>query len=163
MFSGCQAKEPSLSQKAAARVKEVQGILAGLAPGLADPIAQRNLEKINAILKDSFAAGQKAGLPLRRVGVADNLAVVLTDYPLTGQVTGMDFSKYDVVIKNIKNQSISQERLYLDNKLEIFLICAPFLDRGKVVGAVWLSLEAAKVRESWGISTEEFLGIDFNK
>ncbi len=161
---GCQPKAPSLCQKAAARVKKVKGIVADMAAALADPVAQENIKKVNAILKESFAAaGQEAGLPLRRVGVTDNLGVVLTDYPLLEGIIGIDVSTYISVATALQNHKIGQERLFLENKLEVFVICAPLLSQGKVVGTVWLAWEAEKVREAWGISTEEFLGVDFNK
>jgi hypothetical protein len=164
LFFGCHPKEPPLSEKAAAKVKEVRETIARWSASLTGPVAHRDIDEINAILKDRFdAADQEAGLPLRRVGVTDNLGSVLAEYPMMQQVTGLDFSKYDSVVKALQNQKIGQERLFFENGPEIFLICAPLLDQGNVAGTVWLSLEAEKVKKIWEISTEAFLGINFNQ
>jgi hypothetical protein len=51
----------------------------------------------------------------------------------------------------------------MENYPEIFLICASLENQGKVAGTVWLAMDAEKVRQTWEISTEGFLGINFNK
>jgi hypothetical protein len=163
LLPGCQAKEPPLSQKAAL-VVVVQDTMARLSKALAGPLADRDLKEINFILENNFSgAGQEAQLPFLHSGVTGKEGIILASYP-PEQGIGKDFSNYSVVINALLNKKISQKRLYLENRPDIIVICAPILDQEEVVvGTVWFVLDAEKVRKTWGVSTEEFLGINFNQ
>jgi hypothetical protein len=141
----------------------VQDIVARLTTVLAGPVADSNLEEVNFILKDYFAGGGlELRLPVRYAGVTNNQGIILTAYPPINSI-GSDFSKYGVMARVLQNKGIYQEKLFLDNYPEIWVICAPMTNQGRVVGTVWLALDAEKVRTTWEMSTEVFLGINFNK
>jgi hypothetical protein len=163
LVSGCQTKGPPLSQNAAAMVIVVQDIVAHLSTALTGPVADGDIAEINVILKNYFSgAGLEPRLPVTYAGVTNNQGIILTAYPPIKSI-GSDFSKYGVMARVLQNKGIHQEKLFLDNYPEIWVICAPLVNHGKVVGTVWLALDAEKVRKTWEISSETFLGIDFNK
>ena len=163
LLTGCQAKEPHLSQKAAAMVIVVQDTMAGLSKALARPVADGDLKEINFILENQFSgAGVEPRLPVTYAGVTNNQGIILTAYPKINSI-GSDFSKYGVMVRVLQNKGIHQEKLFIDNYPEIWVICAPLTNQGRVVGTVWLALDAEKVRTTSKMSTEVFLGINFNK
>lgn len=163
LTSGCQTKEPDLSQKEAALVIVVQDTISRLTKALIGPVAENNLEEVNLILKDYFSgAGLEPRLAVTYAGVTNNQGIILAAYPKTNAI-GSDFSKYGVMAKVLQNRGIYQEKLFIDNYPEIWVLCAPLMNHGKVVGTVWLALDAENVRTTWKMSTEVFLGINFNK
>jgi hypothetical protein len=101
-------------------------------------------------------------LPVTYVGVTNNQGIILTAYPPINSI-GSDFSKYGVMAKVLHNKGIYQEKLFIDNYPEILMGCAPLANHGNVVGTVWLAMDAEKVRKTWEMKTEGFLGINFNK
>ncbi len=163
LFSGCQAKESPLSQKAAAMVIVVQDMVTHLSTALTGPVADGDTAEINVILKNYFSgAGLEPRLPVTYAGVTNNQGIILTAYPPIKSI-GSDFSKYGVVAKTLQNKGIHQEKLFMENHPEIWVICASLVNQGKVAGTVWFAMDAEKVRKTWEISSEGFLGINFNK
>jgi hypothetical protein len=162
LFSGCQTKEPPLSQKVAALVIVVQDMITSLSTALTGPVADGDIAEINAILKNYFSGvGLEPQLQVTYVGVTNNQGIILTAFPPIKSV-GSDFSKYGVMARTLQNKGIHQEKLFMENHPEIWVICAPLVSQGKVAGTVWLAMDAEKVRKTWEMSSETFLGINFN-
>jgi len=101
-------------------------------------------------------------LPVTYAGVTNNQGIILTAHPKINSV-GSNFSKYGMVVKTLQKKGINQEKFFIDNYPEIWMICAPLANNGKVFGTGWLAQDAEKVRTTWEMSTDGFLGINFNK
>lgn len=164
VLPGCREQAPPLSPRAAALVIVVQDALAGLAADLAEPLAASDFTEIDVILQDYFSgAATGGGLPLKRLGVTDQLGATISDYPSPRQVRGQDFSHFAAVAQALQNHRISHERLFVPDLPDLFFLCAPVTHQGQVLGAVWFALEAEKVQARWGVGPEDFLRLDFNK
>jgi hypothetical protein len=134
-----------------------------MSTALTGPVADGDTAEINVILKNYFSgAGLEPRLPVTYAGVTNNQGIILTPYPPIKSI-GSDFSKYGVVVKTLQNKGIHQEKLFMENHPEIWVICASLVNQGKVAGTVWFAMDAEKVRKTWEISTEGFLEINFNK
>jgi hypothetical protein len=74
---------------------------------------------------------------------------------------GVDYSKYDAIIKNIEAGGIRSGAFYLPQG-QILSVAVPFLTkRREFLGVVGISFYAREI-EKWGVTREEFLKIDFN-
>lgn len=164
VLTGCGLQGPPLSQKAKEMVTAVQQAMACLTTALPAAMAHQDHAAVEVILRENYAAiHQRGTLPVRRIGVTDEMGSILMEYPVKVPIRGIDFSKYKPVANALHKKIISQERLYLKDRPEIFLVCGPLLKQAQVVGTVWIAFDADKIRESWEVTTEEFLKINFNQ
>jgi hypothetical protein len=159
---GCQSQEPPLSPKAAAFAQAVREVISRFAPVLVGPVSQRDIPAIQAEL-ERFYSGEKhdGKLALLRLTILDNSGVVIANYPPDTTI-GDDFSKYTAFAQALQNKCLAQEKLYGPDGDELYAVYAPLLDRDKIVGEVRFLLDAEKVKDKWGVTTEEFLSIDFS-
>jgi hypothetical protein len=158
---GCQSKEPSLSQEAARFAQEVREAISRFAPDLVGPVSQKDIPAIKPHLEKFHAQEKSAGgLGLLRLTIMDGDGVVITEHP-QDKTIGDDFSKYTACARALQEKRLAQERLYGPEGVELYAIYAPLLDRDKVVGVVGFVLDAEKVKKKWGVTSEQFLNIDF--
>ena len=61
----------------------------------------------------------------------------------------------------LESHQIIQTPLYVKNK-KILVVGAPIVQKGNVVAIVYFYFELKALEETWGITEEEFLQIDFN-
>lgn len=160
---GCQAKEPPLSPAAAAFKKEVKDCLDRLTPGLAEPLAQADVGAINTTLsKVEPEAIKLCRMCPFRLGVLNKNGETVTVYPFK-QDSMADFSSYNMVKETLKSGKIAQQRFFLQDGSELYIICAPIHRQGAVIGILALGLDEAEARKRWGVTEPEFLSLDFNR
>jgi hypothetical protein len=162
VLGGCQAKEPPLSPKALAFKKEVQDCLDRLCHGLADSIVKGDVDDLNAILKKIEPETIKlCRMCPFRIGILNSNGKTLTVYPFKIEAMG-DFANYEGVTHTLKNRQINQQRLYLQDGSQLYLIFIPLLKDKDLVGIMVLSLSAKDAHDHWGITEKEFMQINFN-
>lgn len=160
---GCTAQEPPLSPGAAAFKKEVKDYLDRLSGPLVEPILQRNVKAINATLqKIEPEAVKLCRMCPFTMGVIDGNGNTLTVYPYKKETKG-DFSQYQVVAQTLIDRKIGQQRFFLQDNSEVYLICAPIMRGEEFIGILVLSLSAEEAQRRWGIKEKEFLSIAFNR
>lgn len=162
ILTGCQSQAPPLSPAAAAFKKEVKDCIAELSQGLIEPVTRENVAAIQETLKkiEPEAAKLCRRCPFR-LGVLNKKGDTLTIYPSKSEA--LDFSGYDFVVQILKNRKIAQQRLYLQDGYQVFIVCAPLLQGDDLVGILAISLSAAEAKSRWGITEQEFLSLDFNR
>lgn len=162
ILCGCPTKEPTLSPAALSFKKEIKECIDRLATPLISPLTSKNIPAINETL--SRVEPQVIKLcrmcPFR-IGVLDQDGDTLATYPLKKDM-GLNFSGYDLVAQTMKNRKISQQRFFLQDGSEIYIICAPLTREGEVVGLLAIGLSAAEAKARWGLTQKEFLSLDFN-
>lgn len=159
---GCQAKEPPLSPEAAAFKKEIQECLDRLCKGVVEGIVKGDVPAINETLKRIEPEAIKlCRMCPFRIGVLDKNGATVTVYPFKKEAVG-DFSGYEVVVRTLKNQKINQQRFFLQDGSQIYIVCAPLTKQDNLVGILALSLSAEDAKNRWGLSEKDFLAIDFN-
>jgi len=162
VLSGCPATEPPLSPAAAAFKKEVQECLDRLCQGVVGAIVKGDVAAINETLKHLEPEALKlCRMCPFRIGVLDKNGETMTVYPFKAEAMGY-YAKYEGVAQTLKNRQINQQRLYLQDGSQIYLIFIPLLHDQDLVGIIVLSLSAKDAHDRWGMTEKEFLDINFN-
>ena len=162
LLGGCQAKEPPLSPAAAAFKKEVQDCLDRLCRGLVGLILKRDVDALNETLKRVEPEAIKlCRMCPFRIGILDKNGETLTVYPFKIEAMG-NFANYEGVARTLKNRRINQQRLYLQDGSQIYLILIPLLRDKDLVGIMVLSLSAKDAHDRWDLKEKEFMQINFN-
>jgi hypothetical protein len=162
VLSGCPASEPPLSPAAAAFKKEVQECLDRLCQGVVGAIVKGDVAAINETLKHLEPEALKlCRMCPFRIGILDKNGDTLTVYPFKAESVG-NFSSYEVVVQTLKNHKINQQRFFLQDGSQMYIICVPLLQGENLVGIMALSLNAEDAKNRWGLNEKEFLAIDFN-
>jgi hypothetical protein len=160
-LAGCKAPAPPLSPGAAAFKKDVQDILARLAPALAGPLARNDAKAAEqAILSLYPTAGQEqADFPFR-LGAMSKEGVLLAALPV--QAIGDDFIKYQGVQEILTTRRLNKKRLYAPDGAPVYFVLAPVMVQDNIVGLVGLRVTAAQALKKWGITEPEFQAMDLN-
>ena len=162
VLSGCQAKEPPLSPAAASFKKEVQDCLDRLCQGLAGSILKADVDALNETLKKVEPEAIKlCRMCPFRIAILDKNGETLTVYPYKVEAMGY-YANYEGVAQTLKNRQINQQKLYLQDGSQIYLIFLPLLHDKDLVGIMVLSLSAKDAHDRWGLTEKEFLDINFN-
>jgi hypothetical protein len=161
-LAGCQAQEPPLNPRAAAFKKEVRDLIARLTPALAGLLSHNDAKAAaQAILSLYPGAGQeKDDLPFW-LGAMSKDGILLTTLPPV-QAIGADFIKYRLVQETLANRRINKMRLYASDGAPIYIVLAPAVLQGNLVGLLGLRVTAAQALKEWGVTEPEFQGMDFN-
>jgi hypothetical protein len=83
-------------------------------------------------------------------------------YPVKGDGKGKDYSNYELVKKAINSKKIQQQRFFLPDRSELYLVCAPLIRDDKLIGLVAIAISSEEASKRWGLTEKEFLAIDFN-
>ena len=162
VLSGCPTAEPPLSPAATAFKKEVQECLDRLCQGVVGGIVKGDVAGINEALKRLEPETLKlCRMCPFRIGVLDKNGETMTVYPFKAEAMGY-YAKYEGVAQTLKNRQINQQRLYLQDGSQIYLIFIPLLHDQDLVGIIVLSLSAKDAHDRWGMTEKEFLDINFN-
>jgi hypothetical protein len=96
-----------------------------------------------------------------RIGILNKTGETLTVFPYKEEALG-NFSSYEAVAQTLKDRRINQQRLFLQNGAQIYVICVPLLKDENLVGIMVLSLSVEEAKKRWGLTEQDFQGIDFN-
>lgn len=160
---GCQAREAPLSPGAASFKHEIKNCLTNISASLMEPVAKKDVAGIRAALeKVESPAVKLCRLCPFEIGVTDPSGETLAVYPVKGDDKGKDYSKYDLVIKAIKSKKIQQQRFFLQDGSELYLVCAPLIRQDTLIGLVAIAISSVEASKRWGLTEKEFMAIDFN-
>jgi hypothetical protein len=158
LLFACQAQPPSPT---ASFKKDVKSILDKLCTALVEPVFKSDLPGIETVLSENEP--QLAKLCPRcpfQVGVLNQHGQILAVHPPTGRSN--NFSSYDLVIKTIKSKQIQQQKFFLQDGPELYIICAPILRQDKVIGLIGIAISAEEAKSKWGLTEKEFMALNFN-
>jgi len=161
IFCACSAKEPPLSPAAASFKQEVKDYIARLGAPLAGLVTQRDAPAINKTLAMAEPAIKLCRMCPFQIGVLNQHGDILARYPEKKEGT-LNFSGYGLIDQVLKSRRISQQRFFLQDGSEIYIIAVPLLHEGQMIGMLGLSLDAAEALHRWGLTDKEFLTLDFN-
>jgi hypothetical protein len=163
LLSGCQAKPPPLSPAAASFKHEIKTCLTSLSAGLMEPVAKKDVAAINAVLeKVESPAVKLCRLCPFQVGVLSPLGEALAIYPPRSGNGTKNYSNYDLITKAIHSKKIQQQKFFLQNGSELYIICAPLVRENKVIGLIVIAINSKEAEKRWGFQAKEFQGLDFN-
>jgi hypothetical protein len=144
--------------------EEVKIAIKKLSVSLMDYVSKNDIEAIQATLDQIISDAEKEGKPIRfGIGILDRNGVAVTGRYIVGTFRKEDFSKYKFVKKAFTKKKIIQDRLYFQDRSELLIVCAPLVQQKRVVGALVLGFNPTEVKKDYGLNTEQFLALDFNK
>ena len=144
--------------------EEAKTAIKTLTARLMDAVSKKNISDIQAGMDKIISDADKEGKPIRfGIGILDKNAVAVAGRYVVGIFREEDFSKYDFVKKAFKKKKIVQDRLYFQDQSELLVICVPLVHQKKIIGAIVLGFNPTQVKRDYGLNTEEFLALDFNK
>lgn len=158
---GCQAKEAPLSPAAASFKKEIKSCLDTLAAPLLEPVANKNVAKIKVTLDKVEPQTLKlCRMCPFQIGILNASGATLAVHPPSRETR--NFSSYDLVIKATNSKKIQQQRLFLQDGTQLYLICAPLIRQDTVIGLMAIAISADEAEKRWGLTEKEFLALNFN-
>jgi hypothetical protein len=142
-------------------VKRVIKIMAGPIMG---PVLNGDDSAIQATLDKIILDAEKEGKPIRfGIGILDMEGLAVAGRYIVGTFRMEDFSKYNYVARAFKQRKIVQDRLYFQGGSELLIICVPLIRQKEVVGALVFGFDPAQMKKDYGLTTEQFMALDFNK
>ncbi len=163
LFCGCQAKPAPLSPAAATFKHEIQTCLANFSGALMEPVANKDMAAINAALaKVESPAVKLCSLCPFKIAVLNQSGESLAVYPPGVNNSVKNYSNYDLITKAINSKKIQQQRFFLQDGSELYIICAPLIREDKVIGLVAIAVNSEDAAKRWGLSEKEFLALNFN-
>jgi hypothetical protein len=158
LLFACQSQPLS---PAASFKQDVKSILDKLCTALVEPVFKDDVPGIETVLSESEP--QLVKLCRRcpfQVGVLNQQGRILVVHPPTERTN--NFSSYDLVIKVISSKQIQQQKFFLQNGPELYIICAPILRQDKVIGLIGIAISAEEAQSKWGLTEKEFMALNFN-
>jgi hypothetical protein len=158
LLFACQSQPLS---PAASFKKDVKSILDKLCTALTEPVSKGNVPGIETVLSEiePHIVELCRRCPFQ-VGVLNQHGVILAVHPSTGKSS--NFSSYDLVIKTINSKQIQQQKFFLQDGPELYLICAPILRQDKVIGLTAIAISAEEAKAKWGLTEKDFMALNFN-
>jgi len=144
--------------------EEVKVAIQKLSMSLMDPVSKNDIDVIQTTLNKIILDAEKEEKPIRfGIGILDRNGVAVTGRYIVGTFRKEDFSKYKFVRKAFNKKKIIQDRLYFQDRSELLIICVPLVQQKSIVGALVLGFNPTEVEKDYGLNTEQFLVLDFNK
>jgi hypothetical protein len=158
---GCQQSKPPQSPQAIAFTKDIQDMINRVALPLIEPVAKDDKAGAEKALRKAFSVCAEAceGL-FYNVLILDQMGVLTAVYP-PAEVKSLQFASYNAVKKAFAEKKPNQAILYQPNGKPIDIVFVPLVYQNKVAGILALGFEGTIVREKRGLTTEEFLNLDF--
>ena len=150
-----------MSPGAASFKHEAQDCIQRLKASLAGVVARQDPAAINMALAKAEPGIKLCRMCPFQIGVVDPEGDILARYPEKKEGL-LNFSGYGFFDQVLKTRKISQQRFFLQDGSEIYIIAFPLLHEGQMVGMLGLSLDAAEALHRWGLTEKEFLALDFN-
>ena len=160
-LAGC---APSAPGPAAESFKqEVQATKASLAPSLMDAVASREPRSASSILERQCALAGKSGRPFScGITVLDPHGITLASATPGEPIKRLNYSRYEVVMKGLKERKIVKAKLYLQDRTTLYVVGIPLVRQGEALGLLVLAFDASDLRDRFGLTEEEFLRVDLN-
>jgi hypothetical protein len=144
--------------------EEVKRVIKTMAGPMMGPVLNRDNNTIQATLDKILLDAEKEGKPVRfGIGILNMDGLAVAGKYIVGTFKMDDFSKYNYVAKAFKQKKIVQDRLYFQGGSELLIICVPLVRQKEVVGAIVFGVDPPQIKKDYGLTTEQFMALDFNK
>jgi hypothetical protein len=157
-------REACANQSISSFTEKVKSAIKTLSVSLMDPVAKNNAGDIQIRIDKVISDAEKEGKPIQfGIGVLDRNGVAVAGKYVVGTFRKDDFSRYQFVKKAFKKKKIIQDRLYFQDRSELWIVCVPLVQKKNVVGAVVLGFNPTEVIKDYGLNTKQFLALDLSK
>jgi hypothetical protein len=105
----------------------------------------------------------KSGRPYScGITVLDPHGITLASATPGEPIKRLNYSRYEVVMKALKERKIVKAKLYLQDRTTLYVVGIPLVRQGEALGLLVLAFDAADLRDRFGLTEEEFLRVDLN-
>jgi hypothetical protein len=157
-------QEACANQSISSFTEKVKSAIKVLSVSLMDPVSNNNIGEIQTKIDKIISDAEKEGKPIRfGIGVLDRNGVAVAGRYVVGTFRKDDFSSYQFVEKAFKQKKIIQDRLYFQDRSELWIVCVPLVQKKNVLGAVVLGFNPTEVIKDYGLNTKQFLALDLSK
>jgi hypothetical protein len=157
-------QEACADQSISSFTEKVKSAIKTLSVSFTDLVSKNNIGDIQTKIDKIISDAEKEGKPIRfGIGILDRNAVAVAGRYVVGTFRKDDFSRYQFVKKAFKQKKIIQDRLYFQDRSELWIVCVPLVQEKNVVGAVVLGFNPTEVKKDYGLNTEQFLALDLSK
>jgi hypothetical protein len=157
-------QEACANQSISSFTEKVKSAIKVLSVSLMDPVSNNNIGEIQTKIGKIISDAEKEGKPIRfGIGVLDRNGVAVAGRYVVGTFRKDDFSSYQFVEKAFKQKKIIQDRLYFQDRSELWIVCVPLVQKKNVLGAVVLGFNPTEVIKDYGLNTKQFLALDLSK
>jgi hypothetical protein len=144
--------------------EEVKGTINQLSLSLIDPLSKNDGKVLQSALNNVFSEAEKKGKPIRfGIGILDREGLAIAGRYVVGTFKEEDFSRYHFLTKAFKQKKIMLDRLFFQDQSELLIVCVPLVQKRVVIGALVLGFGPSDVRRDYGLTTEQFMALNFNK
>jgi hypothetical protein len=163
-FSGFCAGVANADPSALTFKEEVKRVIKKMTGPIMGPVLNGDNNAIQATLDRIILDAEKEGKPVRfGIGILDVGGLAVAGRYIVGTFKTDDFSKYNYVAKAFRQRKIVQDRLYFQGGSEFLIICVPLVRQKEVVGAIVIGVDPPQIEKEYGLTTEQFMALDFNK
>ena len=163
-FSGFCAGVANADPSALTFKGEVKRVIKKMVGPLMGPVLDGDNNAIQTTLDKIILDAEKEGKPVRfGIGILNMEGLAVAGRYIVGTFKMDDFSKYNYVAKAFKQRKIVQDRLYFQGGSEFLIICVPLVRQKEVVGAIVFGVDPSQTKKDYGLTTEQFMALDFNK
>jgi len=163
-FSTLLTQEACADQSISSFVEKVKSAVKTLSVPLIDPVSKNNIGDIQTTIDKIISDAEKEGKPIRfGIGILDRDGVAVAGRYVVGTFKRDDFSRYQFVKKAFKQKKIIQDRLYFQDRSELWIVCVPLAKEKSIIGAVVLGFDPEELKKDYRLNAEQFLALDLNK
>jgi len=157
-------QEACANQSISSFTEKVKSAIKALSVSLTDSVSKNNIGDIEAKIDKIISDAEKEGKPIRfGIGILDRNGVAVAGRYVVGTFRKDDFSRYQFVKKAFKQKKMIQDRLYFQDRSELWIVCVPLVQQKEIVGAIVLGFNPTEVKKDYGLNTEQFLALDLSK
>jgi hypothetical protein len=144
--------------------EEVKRVIKKMVGPMMGPLLNGDNNAIQATLDKIILDAEKEGKPVHfGIGILNLDGLAVAGRYIVGTFKMDDFSKYNYVAKAFKQRKIVQDRLYFQGGSEFLIICVPLVRQKEVVGAIVFGVDPSQTKKDYGLTTDQFMALDFNK
>lgn len=162
--ASCTPSEPLTSEAVRSFKKEVQETKASLTPALVDAVASREPRRVKTILDQNCLAMKDRGQSFScGVTVLDRHGITLASASPGEPVRRLDYSRYEVVMRALKNSKPIKAKLFLQDRTTLYAVGFPLAQDGEAAGLLVLTFDAQDLKNRYGLTEEAFLKVDLDR
>jgi len=145
LLASCSPSAPGPAAESFKR--EVHATKQSLAPSLMDAVSHREPGSAKGILERQCTLAREGGRPFTcGITVLDPHGITLASATPGELIKRLDYSRYEIVMKAMKERKIVKAKLYLQDHTTLYVVGIPLVRQGEALGLLVLAFDASDLR-----------------
>ena len=163
LAAACAPSAPGPGDAGESFRKEVLATKESLAASLSDAVARREPRQARLILEQTCDVARGKEQPFTcGITVLDHHGITLASATPGEPIRRLNYSRYEVVMKAMKERRIVKTKLYLQDRTTLYVVAIPLERQGEVLGLLALTFDAADLKARYGLTEQDFMRVDLN-